>query len=799
MTRVRERCYEARRVFWIDHLRHDVRSAARQLYRRPGVTLVAILSLACGIGATTVTLTVRDLVFRKPPPLYAEPAQLSRVQAGRPDRPIMAIGSGVPAPLYEAWRGAIGLPVAASLGPRGVRDLGTGDREASVPVRAVSHGLFPLLGVAPALGRPLAAGQGGSPEALLSDRIWERLFDRRSDVIGRIVWIDNQAHTIVGVMPARFWFAEMNAPIWTALERQALQPDDRLEVVVRRPQGMPHAVLEARLQAGLAEFASRQPTDSREWRLKVSGIEGTPIGHQVAPILPYVLGTAVLLTLLIACANVAILMIAQWSVREHEIAIRASIGASRGRIVRALLAESVLIAACGGALGVGVTFALRGWIVHRAAADRGNFNLAIDPGIFLWTAVLTLLTGVLAGIGPALYETRLLQANPLRTVAASDRIRQRWREALVVAEITATIALLVVTAAMVDGWNRARSARLGFDTRQLIHARVENPGGLPVGALLQRLGNVPGVAAVGAATMVPYAPGGRRVSVGTDAAGANAVMAESSSVSAGYFDVLGVTLRAGREFEHRDEDTRAAIVNETLVRRLFGDRSPLGSPVWIAGTRYDLVGVVADYSNNPLQPSRAEAKVFLPLGQTAAAPRSVNVLVRTGGDPATLVQSIRRAAAGGGTVVPSVFPVDEILRIMQQELLLGTAPPFPLIAIGMLLTAAGIYGVLSFAITRRTRELAVRVAVGATGPDLVRLVSSQTVRLLSIGAGLGIAATYALARVVRAGGGAGTVFDPQTIAFVVPLAIILAIGALATWLPSRRALTIDPATLFREG
>ncbi len=226
-------------------------------------------------------------------------------------------------------------------------------------------------------------------------------------------------------------------------------------------------------------------------------------------VLPYVLGTAVLLTLLIACANVAILMIAQWTAREHEIAIRASIGASRGRIVRSLLTESVLVSVCGGILGVCATFALRGWIL-RNSGNGTFFDLSIDVRILVQTAVIALATGIAAGVAPALYETRRLHTNPLRTIATSDRIRQRWRHALVVFEIAVTIALLVVTTTMIDGYWRTSHAEVGFATGPLLTAQIENRNGVRSRQIVEALTGIPGVAAASASTLIPFAANGSR-------------------------------------------------------------------------------------------------------------------------------------------------------------------------------------------------------------------------------------------------------------------------------------------------
>ena len=418
----------------------------------------------------------------------------------------------------------------------------------------------------------------------------------------------------------------------------------------------------------------------------------------MALILPYILGTSVLLTLLIACANVAILLIAQWTTREHEIAIRASIGASRGRIVRTLLTESVLIATAAAMLGVCVTLVLRAWVLRSGggASDDMFFNLAIDARVFLQAAGIALVTGILTGIAPALYETQRLHGNPMRAIAASDRVRQRWRHALVVLEITITVALLVETAAMIDGYLRARSAQLGYATAPLMSARLDNAAGVPAADTLDLVTHIPGVASAALSTTVPYATIGPQQRVGTDADLSNAVTAERAAITPTYFTTLGVPMRTGRPFLDEDLDApRTAIVNEALARRLSLGSDPIGRRIWIGQNVHDVIGVVADYSTNVLRPRESESKVFVPMPRTKG-PARVHLLVRAEGDPAPLTQTIRREVrdAPTGTIVASAYTVDQILGVMGQELLLGTAPLFPLIVIGILLTTAGIYGTL---------------------------------------------------------------------------------------------------------
>jgi putative ABC transport system permease protein len=797
----RERFYEAGRLLWLDRLRQDVRCGVRSLRRYPVAAAVAVMSLGAGIGATTVTLMMRDVVFRKPPPAYQHPEQLSRIQVGTPDRPVMPIGSRVPVALYRSWSDMSGSAMAAALQLRGTRDVRTDDRRDTLQVCAASPAFFAVLGVRPILGNAFAQSTYDGTAAVpvvLSFRAWHRLFDGRPDALGRVLWIDDRPHAVVGVLPERFWFSEMSSPVWVPLDREILAAADGLEVVVRRPTGQSPAMLEAQLQPGVAEFARHLPEGQRALRLKVSGVEGTPLGFQVAAILPYVLATAVLLTLLIACANVAILMIAQWTTREHEIAIRASIGASRARIVRQLLTESVLVAVSGGLLGVLATLVLRGWVVRRVGTNLTFFDLSIDPWIFVQVAIITLFTGIAAGVAPALYETRRLHVNPLRTIAASDRVRQRWRHALVVFEITVTIALLVQTSAMIDSYLRVRTAPMGFPTRPLMIAHVEHPGGVATGRILEALNHLPGVASAAASTTALYA-GARRERVAADAAGSNAVQAERAAITPDFFKALGVSLRAGRAFTRQDSlSGRAIIVNEALATHVLqGD--PIGARIWGAGKAYDIVGVVADYASNPSQIGHPEPKMFLPLPLESKDITRVQFVIQAEKDPLALTQTVRNEVreAAAGTIVTNAFAFDQLMKVAAQEILIGTAPLFPLIAVGMLLTTAGIYGTLAFAITRRSRELAVRMAIGASRRDIVGLVAAHTMRLVAAGSVLGVAVTFGLSRVVRASGGAGSVFDPQGQAFMIPVLIVLLAAALSSWMPARRAMRIDPASLLR--
>jgi putative ABC transport system permease protein len=802
VTVATERFYESRRPRWLDEFRQDFSAARRSLVRYPIVAIVAVLSLGAGIGATAASLTIRDVFFRNPPPLYADPQQLSKIQVGRRDRPIMPVGSLVPAELFTTWRRAIGPSIAAADVREGASDVRVGDRFEPTRIRAVTADLFDVLGVRPEIGRTFSTERDAeSRTAVLSYRRWQDWFAGKPEAIGATIWINNQPHTVIGVMPRRFWVSELNHPVWTLLEPERLEARTGLFVVARRPEGTSPEALATRLQASLTEYSRRLPSGQGPLQMRVSEIRGTPIAESMALILPYVLATAVLLTLLIACANVATLMIAQWTRREAETAVRSALGASRARLVRALLAESLLIALGAGALGIGSTYALRAIMLRNAPLADTFVDLSIHPGVLINTLSITLAAGLLAGLGPALLETRRLQTDPLRGIATSDRVRQRWSHALVVAEITLTLALLVVTASMVSGFQRSRSGDVGFDLDRFMSASVQSSSGIHTAHLLEVIGRVPGVEAVSPATAIPLANSGRRRPVSGTVSGTNAIQAEQVSIGPDFFATLRVPMRMGRAFARQDTTrSRAVIVNESFALQVFGQSSPIGRQVWLDKTAYDIVGVVADYMTNPVESRFVTPKMFHPLAEEPSGTTGVRFLVRATGDPASLVEPVRRALRGAsvGLNVSSAFTLRQIMTVQGQEYFAGTAPLIPLIVIGMMLTSSGIYGVLAFAVSRRSRELAIRVAIGAARRDQVRLVMMQSLRLVTTGSAFGIASTFALSRLVRAAGGAGSIYDPPWQAFVVPILIVMVVGGLATWIPTRRALRVNPAVLLKS-
>jgi predicted permease len=792
-TRRTEDFYESGRVLWFDHLRQDLRCAFRSARRTPIAALVAIASLAGGIGIATATLTLRNALFYNPPPLYVEPSRLSRIAISTPE----AQRIWAPGPLYQAWttvpelRGRI-----AGAAPAQSIDFKDGERIGSLRVRGVTSGFFEVLGVAALMGRaPSSAPAGEAPPLVLSYPVWQTLFDGRADIVGTSILLGQQAHTIAAVMPQRFWFGSTSAVAWTVLAPAQVASQTGLDTIVRRSAGSTEAGLQQALAAGAEDYLRQRPESSRDLRVHAGGVR-SGLGDQMSIVIPWLIGAAVFLTLLIACANVAILMFARWTTRERELAIRSSLGAGRGRVLSLLLTETVLLAICGGVLGICTTFALRGLFLRNAQAAV-YYDLTIDYVILLQAAAVTLVAGVLAGIAPALLETRRLHLNPLRTIADSDRSRQRWRHALVVLEISVTVALLVVAASQVDASRRVLTADFGFPIAPLLSARIQNPSGVDVARVLETIGQVPGVLGVASGSAVPFGEGPSDLVTG--GSGGPAAQAERVSVTAAYFNALDVAMLAGRDFTDSDMIglTRVAIVNETLAAQLWADSPATARPLAVGGRTFEVVGVVAAYRNSPFR--SPAPRYYLPLSREAK-PTTAQVIVRAARDPRELANRIRLEVQrlGATYTVPSAAALADVLEVGSREIFTFAIAMSPLVGVGVFLTATGIFGVLAFAIARRGRELAVRVALGATRRQVARLVVGHTLSLLAVGAIAGVATTYALTRLVAtAGGGGGSFTTPGWEAFAIPVCIVLGVGLLATWIPTRRAVRVDPALILK--
>lgn len=801
VTTTQERFHDARRIIWFDELRRDLRSALRNVRRNPVSAVVVVLSLAGGIGAATAALIVRNVIFHNPPPLYVEPDDLVHVQAAARERPIFPAGNDVPISLFRRWRQDLGTGIAGAIGARPGDLQHAGDIE-TLPIRAVTPNLFHLLGITPVAGRLFdPEGQSGlTGEVVLSYGVWQRTFGGRGDIAGTPVSINGLPGTVVGVLPDRFWFMDMSDQVWVAVDERLIPPDVSLNTVARRPADTSVAGLTTALQRGVEAHNRDRSPGAPALHIRVSGIGGTPMGAAMSLALPYIMGMAVAFVLLIGCANAAILLIAQWTARETDTAVRSSLGASRGRLVRTLLTEAVCLSVTAGVCGVIVTFIVRWFVLTRMGANLAMFDVSIPPRVLVQSATIAIGAGIIAGLAPALYETARLQLNPLRGLQSSDRLRQRWSHALVIAEISITVALLVMTTSMVAGYQRLRDAQFGFDTRHTAVVAVRNEQGVAVRPLLDRVAGVPGIRAAAVATSAPMYTQRPRQPVALDDHGSNELSVERNAVTPSFFDTIGVAMRAGRMFaEHERGDSGVVVINETLARRLLGTTAALGRQLWIARVPHVVVGVVADYATTYQEFQAIAPKFFVPLDPQPRGERFVYVLTRAEGNVDSVTRPLQRAlrSATGGNPITEAFTYMEMADVINREWLVALAPLAPLITMGLALTAAGIYGVLAFAIARRTRELAIRVSLGATGRDQIRLVSLRSLRLVGTGTAIGVGLTFGLAQIARIADASGSYLYPPWAAFVLPVAVMLVVASIATWLPMVRARRIDPVVLLR--
>jgi predicted permease len=801
VTRAQERFHEARRIGWLEDLWRDVRSAWRNVRRNPISAAVIVLSLAGGIGAATIALVVRNVIFYNPPPLYQAPDELAKVQAAPRDRPILPAGSDPPAALVTRWREVLGDRLAASIAGRPAEMARHGGVD-QVVVRAVTPNLFALLGIRPEVGRLFDPGRSGvAGEAVLGYGMWQQAFGGRADIAGTTIRLNGRPVTIVGVAPQRFWFSGMGDQLWVAVDPRLIPGDTDLEVIVRRRPGMSNAALTATLQRGLDAHNRERAPNAPALHMRVSPVRGTPMGAQMSLALPYIFGFAVTLILFLGCANAAILLIAQWTARETDTAVRSSLGAGRGRLIRALLTEAVLLSTTAGVGSVLAALGVRWWIATRSGSDQTMFDLSIPPHVIGNALLISIGAGMLAALAPALYETARLQTNPLRGLQASDRTRHRWSNALVIAEISVTVGLLVMTTSMVTAYQRIRNARFGFDTSHIAVTILTNPNGIAVRPLLDRARAVPGVRTAAMAVNVPLFGGRSRQDVATNAAGDGATRVETTAITSDFFATFAVAMREGRAFdEHEGPESGVAIINETLAQRLFGRGPFAGRQLWIDNVPHAVVGVVRDYATSWTEFDAVTPKAFVPLAPQHQAARGLVLVAQADGNPTALLQPLQRAIRTAGdrdTAVTSSYTYSGMLGIISNEWLVSIAPLGALVAIGIALTAAGIYGMLAFAIARRTRELAVRVALGATARDQAALISGRSARLVAIGAGGSLGFAFLLAQIARVTGGAGSYMDPPWTAFVLPVLIMAVVAAIATWLPMRRARRIDPSILLR--
>jgi len=784
----------------------DLRFALRTLARRPLFTLTIALTLALGIGANTAIFSVLRAVLLRPLP-YQAPERLMVVFGQYPE-----FGhTSTSLPDYLDWRAMTRrFSSLAGVTVAGYNVSGDGAPERAQTAITTAN-LLHTLGLVPVLGRDLRADdERGTPGVvLLGFDYWQRRYGGARDVVGRTLQLNGRPYTIVGVAPRALAYPERTDLIVplrtdTTLNRRS----EFLEVVGRLAPG---ATFEA-AQAEMATIATRLATEYPETNGTIR-TDVVPLGEQLLgkarPAVLTLMG-AVALVLLVACGNVANLLLARAAERERELAVRAGLGASRGRLARQMITESLVLALGGGALGLGLA----------AAAVRALRTLApdvlpridevrLDPWVAIFALGVSVLAGLTFGVAPALRAGRADLQTTLRSGGrglAGQSGLLRLRGLLVGGEVALSVVLLVVGALLLRSFGELQRVPTGFTAEHLLTAKVTLPRArYPDDARVvafwdgvqARAASFPGVRAAGLGSSVPTSgiPYSSFEIEGVPRTDPNVMQdAQTYNVSPGYFPALGIRLVRGRLLAPSDgpEAARVLVINETLARRFFGARDPIGARITFGdSTDYaTVVGVVADMRQRGLaDPPYSQA--YAPVAQEA--PRSAYLTLRTSGDPTALAAAVRRSI----TELDPTLPVYDV-RSMEERLADDVARPrltsaltsaFALAAI--LLAAVGISGVVAYAVGQRTRELGVRQALGARPDDVVRLVVRQGMAPVVVGIVVGLLAAGAAARAVRGllfGVGAA---DPLT--YVLALVFLGSVAFVATWLPARRALRVAPA------
>ena len=805
-------------AFW-----KDVRFAVRGLRKSPGFTAVALATIALGIGANTAIFSVVDAVLLRPLP-FPEPGRLVRVYQTLPSQGVF--GNGVSYLNYADWasrqRSFSGLAAIRR------HDYTLTERGEPVLVVAgtVTSNVFAVLGAKPILGRSLVPSDdapGAPPVAVLGERLWKERFASDSAVVGKTVRLDERAFTIVGVVPASFAPPPGNPDVelWTPIAQDPVFADLRqkrgghyLTIVGRLEDGVSIGQAEAELATIQSALARQFPKENEGW-----GVRLVPLGESVVAgvrtALLVLLG-AVGLVFLIACANVANLLLARASAREREVAIRTALGAGRGRLVRQFLTECLVLGLAGGGLGLLVAYSAMGALRHWLPADLPRAaGIGVDGRVLLFSLAASLLSAAIFGTAPAISASGAGLTEALREGSAGageSRGKKRLRQLLVIGETAVSFVLLVGAGLLGRSFLKLQSVRLGFEPAHVLTAgmslprnQYSKPGQWRsfYRSLVDRVAAQPGVQSVAASLPLPLYGGGLNFAFqvegrapereGSDAS------ANYTSATPEYFRVLEIPLRQGRLFSASDdaEASPVCLVSEAFARRFFPGENPLGRRLvfgFTEPTPREIVGVVGDVRRDGLgSPSRPE--MYVPFAQEPFW--AAYVSVRASGDPARLSSALRNEVRALAPTLPieAIQPMTEIVRESVSQPRFRTTLVGFFAAAALLLAVIGIYGVISYGVGRRTREVGIRLALGAGRRDVLALVLRQGLALTGAGLAAGVAGALLLTRFLSSLLFETGRLDPAIFAGVALL--LAAAGMLACWIPARRATRVDPVIALR--
>jgi putative ABC transport system permease protein len=811
----------------------NLRYAIRMLFKQRAFTAIAVLTLALGIGANTAIFTVVNAVLLRPLP-FKNPDQLVTLSATDTRLGSSGPGDSVSYPNFVDWRAQNVVLSRLAVYTSNSLNLTDGQEAAHIQAAAVSADLFPMLGVPPELGRTFLAREDepGTHVIVLSDKLWRTRFGSDPLILEKNITLDGNPYQVVGVMPPDFQFPIQQTPVeaWTSIasfrQRQNGAPsmaEERgnsfLSTVGRMKPGVRLEQAQANLDQIASALSKQYPDSNTYGGVRVVPFLTSVVGH-VRPALFMLLGTAGCV-LLVACVNVANLLVARSVSRQKEIGIRSALGAQRGDIIRQLLVESALLGGLGGLIGLLIAIWGVDSLAYLLPADLPRASqISPDGWVLGFTAVVSLLVGCLAGLVPAWRASHpdlVSSLNESGRGSSESGRGLRLRGFLVVVEIVLALVLLSGAGVLAQSFLRLREVKPGFNAGGIMTVRLALPDagyGKPEQAaafyskLMERITTLPGVVSAAASWWLPLS--GSEIELDVDSQehplpAAERPESQANSVTPDYFRTLHIPLLRGRMFTERDDikSPRVVVVNETFARQFFPGQDPVGKRITPDGTAEnekppirEIIGVVGDAKAISLT-ARAKPQLYFPHQQFAVA--GMSLLIRTSNDPRAIVPGLRDAVASLDKNIPIFRP-----RSLDEYISLSVAQPrFNALLVGLfagvalLLAAAGIFGVMSYSVTQRTQEIGIRLALGAQRLDVLRLIVRQGMRLVAYGLGAGLVVSIGLNRLLKGLLYGISATDFFTLSMV---SLLLALVAfLACWLPARRASGIDPMVALREG
>ncbi|HEX8775370.1 MAG TPA: ABC transporter permease [Pyrinomonadaceae bacterium] len=792
----------------------DLRYGLRMLLKNPGFAVIAVIALALGIGANAAIFSVVNAVLLRSLP-YDDPDRLIVLRENKiPQFPEFSVSPGN----FLDWQkqNTVFEKLAAIRG-FSYNLVGTGEPERLRGAR-ISAGLFEMLGVKPAQGRTFLAEEdqpGRDSVVILSNSLWQRRFGADPNILGRALTLNASTYTVIGVMPPDFQFPDRETELFTPVAFDAKQAEQHgahyISVVGRLKPGVGLEQAQTEMSAIAARLSQQYPDSNAGWGVSLFRMQEYE-SRDIKQALLVLLG-AVALVLLIACANVANLLLARATARAREIAIRTALGASRWRVIRQLLTESILLALVGGGLGLLLAVWGMDLLLALAPEDLPRVkNGALDARVLGFTILITLLTGIVFGLVPALQSSRpnlneTLKEGGRGTTGGHHRVRG----ALVVTEVALAMMLLIGAGLLIRSFYRLQQVDPGFNPKNALAVTVSLPAkkyaeeeqqAAFFTQLIEKVSGLPGVVAVGATQSLPiqgdYVLGFNIQGRPPDAPGEEP-STNYYAVSPDYFKAMGIPLLRGRLFTERDKkDTpRVAIINETMAKKFFPGEDPIGKGINVTNgpERFrEIVGIVADVKQYGLD-RPTTAQTYEPYLQTPFS--GMTLIVRTEGNPTALNAGVRGQVLSidKDQPVSRSRTLEEVIAesVAKQRFAMMLLGIFAVVA--LILAAVGLYGVMSYSVTQRTHEIGIRMALGAQQKDVLKLVVGQGMILALIGVGVGLLASLALTSVMRTLLFGITATDPLTF-LAIPL--LLAVVALAASLmPARRAMKVDPMIALR--